>query len=29
LPLAKLEMFLTQIKAVDDLIKGQEDIDTA
>jgi 2-dehydro-3-deoxyphosphooctonate aldolase (KDO 8-P synthase) len=29
LPLAKLEIFLTQIKAVDDLIKGQEDIDTA
>jgi 2-dehydro-3-deoxyphosphooctonate aldolase (KDO 8-P synthase) len=29
LPLAKLEMFLTQIKAVDDLVKGQEDIDTA
>jgi len=29
LPLAKLETFLSQIKAVDDLIKGQEDIDTA
>ena len=29
LPLAKLESFLSQIKAVDDLIKGQEDIDTA
>lgn len=29
LPLAKLEAFLAQIKAVDDLVKAQEDIDTA
>jgi len=29
LPMAQMEMFLSQIKAVDDLIKGQEDIDTA
>jgi len=29
LPLAMLEPFLSQIKAVDDLVKGQEEIDTA
>lgn len=29
LPLAKLEPFLTQLKALDDLVKSQEDIDTA
>ena len=29
LPLAKLEPFLTQLKALDDLVKSQESIDTA
>ncbi|EAP3644636.1 3-deoxy-8-phosphooctulonate synthase, partial [Salmonella enterica subsp. enterica serovar Typhimurium] len=28
LPLAKLEQFLTQIKAIDDLVKSFDELDT-